>query len=215
MKSVGEILKQERLGQNKTLAEIHRETKIPHKTLLALERGDYSQLPPATFIKGFISIYAQSLGLSAEPLLAIFRRDWQKIEKIRIVPQALTQPAAHHQTFWTPKTTIIITVTTILAIFIGFFGLEVKNFYAPPKLTINFPADNQEVTEKLITLSGNTNTDASIYLNDQLLDLDEKGNFATTVELTPGENTLTVKAINRRGKASQKILLLKLVDKNI
>ena len=86
MKSVGQILKKEREKQGRTILQIYRETKIPEKNLLALEADKYSSLPSATFIKGFISIYAKALELDEKKLIAIFRRDWKKREEAKIVP---------------------------------------------------------------------------------------------------------------------------------
>jgi len=108
MKSVGQILKKERQKQGKTLNQINRETKIPEKNLIALETDDYASLPPATFIKGFIQIYAKSLDLDEKKLIAIFRRDWQKKEQTKIIPEGLTKPLDGQSSFWNPKTTVVL-----------------------------------------------------------------------------------------------------------
>ena len=76
MRTVGQVLKEERERKFYTLEEIEKATKIRKELLEALEEGNYKKLPPPTFIQGFIKNYGKFLNLDTEKLLAIFRREF-------------------------------------------------------------------------------------------------------------------------------------------
>lgn len=199
MKTVGEILKNERLKQEKTLRQLHQQTKIPEKTLIALENNDYSKLPSATFIKGFIKIYTQTLGLDQTKILAVFRRDWEKQEEKKILPKGLAKPL-DRQSFWTPKTGLILILSFIATLILIYFGFQLKNFLLPPFLTVTTPEDSQQFDKKEITVVGKTSKDASLKINEQTVSLEDNGSFSHTFKALFGENTIIVVATDRRGK---------------
>jgi len=198
MKSVGHILKKQREKQGKSLSQINRITKIPEKNLLALEADNYSLLPAPTFVKGFIQIYAKALDLDPEKLVAIFRRDSQKKEQSEVLPQGLTPITK--KTFWNPKLTISLAIGLLLAVFLSFFGFHLKNYFSPPILLVEKPVDNQEIKEEQVEVKGKTSKDVSVYVNDELINVDAKGEFNYQFKVFSGTNTITVKAVNSRDK---------------
>lgn len=199
MKTVGEILKSERLKKNKSLLQLHRETKIPQRFLVALEANDFSTLPPDTFVKGFIKIYSQALGLSASQLLAVYRRDREGQEQKEILPPSLSEDAIQKKWHWTPKLTAIIGISMAIVLFLSYLGWQIWSFLAPPKLIVERPVDNQIIKEESTEVVGQTNKDASVYVNDQLVNITNQGKFTYTIKLFPGENRLVITAVNRRG----------------
>ena len=78
MRTVGQILREERERKFYTLEEIEKATKIRKELLEALEAGQYSKLPPPTFVQGFIKNYGKFLKLDIDKLLAIFRREFSE-----------------------------------------------------------------------------------------------------------------------------------------
>jgi len=199
MKSIGEIFKRRRIKQAKTLEQVHRQTKIPLKTLKALETDNFDCLPAATFIKGFISIYARNLGLDEKKLIAVFRRDWQKKESKEIMLSGLTTPF-DRVNFWTPKLAGILTGVFFLTIFLGYLGFQLKNFFSPPRLMVEKPTENEQVKTEELEVKGKAERQASVYINGKLIDLDQQGNFSYQLRVFPGENRLEIKAVNRRGR---------------
>lgn len=69
MKEIGQLLKQTREAQGKTLEEISAHTKIQLPTLVALEDGDFGRLSNKAFTKGFLRNYAKVLGLDADAII--------------------------------------------------------------------------------------------------------------------------------------------------
>ena len=67
-----------------------------------------------------------------------------------------------------------------------------------PKLIISEPEDGREIKggDKKVTISGITDNDASVYVNNGQIIVSKDGSFTTSIPLNDGENTITVKAVN-------------------
>ena len=75
MKITGQILKENRERRNITLSEVSLSTKITIRTLISIEGGDPANLPPKTFLRGFVRSYAQYLGLDVEEIMRTFQEE--------------------------------------------------------------------------------------------------------------------------------------------
>ena len=69
MSQLGERLRAARESQGISLAQAAAETRILQRYLVALEDGDYQNLPGDVYTRGFIRNYAAFLGLSADELI--------------------------------------------------------------------------------------------------------------------------------------------------
>ncbi len=199
MKTVGEILKQERKKQGKSLKEISQQTKIPLSSLEFLETDNFSPLPSAVFIKGFIKSYARCLRLDSGKVLAVFRRDYESKEKDKIVLRG-TNKSLDQSVFWTPRTMIISLFTFALMIIVSFLFLQLRGYLFAPSLKIFSPQEGERLNSLIVEVKGKTIPDASLFINNRLASIDFDGSFSYKLELLPGETVIKVKAVNRRGK---------------
>ena len=103
MKTAGEILAAARREKGWSIEELSRRTKIQPKFLKAIELSQFSKLPKAPFVKGFVRTAAGELGLDPHGLAAIFRRDFGTGEESQIVPKTLE--AGKKKFGWTPQMT--------------------------------------------------------------------------------------------------------------
>ncbi|MBX6395317.1 MAG: helix-turn-helix domain-containing protein [Alicyclobacillaceae bacterium] len=69
MEDVGQFLRQTRESRGITLEDAAQATKIRQTYLEAIEKGDWSALPPAVYARGFIRSYAEFLGLDGSEIL--------------------------------------------------------------------------------------------------------------------------------------------------
>lgn len=67
---MGERLRQARLAQGLSLAEVEQATHIRQRYLLALERDDWAACPGKFYARAFFRSYARFLGLMPDTLLA-------------------------------------------------------------------------------------------------------------------------------------------------
>jgi cytoskeletal protein RodZ len=86
MSQLGERLRVARESQGIGLAQAAVETRILQRYLVALEDGDFQHLPGDVYARGFIRNYSSYLGLSAEELIELYRRERGMSEPIRVVP---------------------------------------------------------------------------------------------------------------------------------
>jgi len=119
MRTVGQILKEEREKKFYTLLEIEKATKIRKELLEALENGEYQKLPPQTFVQGFIKNYGKFLGLPTEKLLAIFRREFLEAKNPPRILESFRSPIDKGRFRLTPTKVIVSTVLTLIIIFFG------------------------------------------------------------------------------------------------
>jgi len=70
METLGNYLREEREKQGKTLKHIAQKTCITRTTLQAIEDDQDELLPPPSYLRGFLKLYALELGLNTEDLLA-------------------------------------------------------------------------------------------------------------------------------------------------
>lgn len=69
---IGDELRQARIRRGRSIAQAHQATRIARHYLEALEDEDWGRMPAAPFARGFLSSYAQYLGLDDGPLLERF-----------------------------------------------------------------------------------------------------------------------------------------------
>jgi cytoskeleton protein RodZ len=86
MKEIGQLLKQTREAQGKTLEEISALTKIQLPTLVALEDGDFGRLSNKAFTKGFLRNYAKVLGLDADAIILSLGGPAKPLADVKPVP---------------------------------------------------------------------------------------------------------------------------------
>jgi cytoskeletal protein RodZ len=61
MTEVGDYLKKERETKRLSVQEVAERTKISKRYLVCIENGDYDQLPPGPYAKGYIAAYARQV----------------------------------------------------------------------------------------------------------------------------------------------------------
>lgn len=72
--TAGILLKEAREKQGLSIADVSEATYIRKHILTAIEEGDFSVLPAAAQVKGFIRAYAEYLGLNGEEILLSLRQ---------------------------------------------------------------------------------------------------------------------------------------------
>jgi cytoskeletal protein RodZ len=201
MKTVGEILKKARLEKQLTLEQISRQTRIALKYLQAIEVNDYKQLPPATFTKGFIQNFAKAVDLNPINILAIFRRDYDQDDRGRIIARGLTEPVRAPVAFFNPTTTSIMLTAVIAVLIAGFFIRQIIIFASAPSISVIEPKEYAQTTSP-VTISGQTQAQVALTINNRIVNVSETGQFTTQVNLPPGEHTLIITATSRSQKST-------------
>ncbi|MCX2726506.1 DUF4115 domain-containing protein [Thermomicrobium sp. 4228-Ro] len=127
MGEFGELLRNARAYRGVSLTDAERATRIHRRYLAALEQEAFDQLPPLTYARGIVRIYAQYLGLDPLTVLAKFEEaHGQRSMGFRVVPavRQVREPMAH----WAPNFAVIVFMLAISAIV---FALVYTTYLAP------------------------------------------------------------------------------------
>lgn len=197
MRTVGQILKEEREKKIFTLEEIEKATKIRLELLQALEADDYQKLPPPTFIQGFIKNYGKFLKLDSEKLLAIFRREFSEHKHPPRILESFQNPLDKKGFRITPTKFISMIVILLLLVFFAYLWFEYRFLVGPPTLDILSPQNNITVESQIIEIKGRTNPETKVTINSQEVSVDPLGNFSQEIKLNENINKITITAISK------------------
>ena len=89
MEPVGRYLKNIRLARGITIGEIARVTRVPERSIIALEDDRFDDLPGEVFVRGFLKAYARALSISVDDMLARYTssRRVARVVPLPIVPR--------------------------------------------------------------------------------------------------------------------------------
>ncbi len=201
MKTVGSILREARIGKRLSLEQVERDTKIRLKFLTAIESDDYSGLPSVSYAKGFIKNYGIYLGLSADTVLAFFRRQTQETPKATLLPKGISESLNGSWFRLTPGRFLALLLFIFTGIFLVYFGIQYRKLQIPPFLTLNSPKEKLISSERRIDVDGKTDPDATVTINTISVLVRKDGRFFDQITLEEGIHTITVVATSRFGKS--------------
>jgi cytoskeletal protein RodZ len=69
MEEIGQKIKEARLEKGIQINEVQRSTKIRSKYLKAIEEGNFEIIPQEVFLKGFLRVYANYVGLDGKEIM--------------------------------------------------------------------------------------------------------------------------------------------------
>jgi len=194
----GQRLNEQRIIKGLTIEEVSKETKIKGSYLSAIEKGEYQKLPASTYIQGFVRNYAKYLGLPEKEILALFRREFDDKKAFAVLPEGLVKedfPIRRIRLADTAK--ILIFLFLILLFYILFqYRFAIIN----PPLEVLSPNERAVVSSRTITVSGKTDPNATVFVNEETASLDSDGNFKKVINVFPGKIKIVIKAVNRFGK---------------
>jgi cytoskeletal protein RodZ len=190
----------ERKGVDLYRAE--RDTKIRARYLAALERGDYRELPGAVYTKGFLRNYALYLGLDPDEVLLQWRRERgapQEPAPVIAVPRPIAAP--RRGLTFSPSLIVFALLLALVAVFVGWLGLQLLRFSKPPTIAVTSPAVavlevDEDATSYL--LEGTTIAGGSVTVKtadvEARANADPAGRWELKVDLRRGENQFRITA---------------------
>lgn len=201
-KTLGELLVEQRGRAGLTIETVAAQTRVKLEYLQAIERNDFSGLPAAVFVKGFIRSYARVLEIDPQPLLALLRRDYKTTAHGTLLPQEIIVTATRQPRL--PKTLRLLLIGTIaLAGVLGsYIGWQWLLLNRPPEIILTHPTELAEV-ESQFSVMGRTSANSTVTVNGQPVPLKPDGFFVAEVTLPKiGIATIVIEARDPKGKAT-------------
>lgn len=200
--TLGEKLKKMRSDKRVSLNEISRATKIRVEYLQWLEEGKYDELPADVYVRGFLKSYGEFLGVDENNLVRLYEKEkgikrnlekgkTPKKESLKIKPINISAFV------FTPKKFAFFFAATV--VFLAFFYLyrEAGSLTDTPRLVVLSPNPNLIMEGNSVMLEGKTDKDARVFVNDQLVLVDDEGKFQEEISLQSGINVIHIRAVNK------------------
>jgi cytoskeletal protein RodZ len=199
--NVGEILQTARERKGVDLARAERETKIRARHLMALESGDFNDLPAPVYAKGFLRNYSTYLGLDAEEVMARWRREIDQprsaeAPKIKPPPQPITAPSRGFKL--TSGLIVALILAAVVVGFVGYVGLQLVRFTQNPEVTLNGPTVRTlapGAERILLSGGGSPNVEVTATGADDLVrstTASTRGTWSLDLEVNKGRNDFTI-----------------------
>jgi len=198
--SLGERLKKAREDAGLTLKKFADISKIQIKYLERLEGGEFEKLPAFVYIHGFLGKYAEILNLPLKELLQDYEKQAidSKHERQTTLP-SLSSP----KIIITPKKITWGVIILVSMVVIGYLVYQLDFLIASPKLIVEYPSSDLTINRTTIEISGQSDPSAKLTINGQQVYVEKGGAFRQEINLSPGLNTLDIRAANRFGKSSE------------
>lgn len=195
--TLGQIFKRYREAEGIKISQVEKETKINHRMIEALENDNYRAMPDELYVKNIIKTYASYLNLDFNRLLLLY--DAAKKHQAPAAPQAQPQEV---KVILTPQRVRNMIIVAVVLILFGYLGWQLTQVFQAPKLVIYQPVKDLVTTQNFIDISGKTEKEAQVFINDKEVYLDYNGEFKTTLDLQKGLNLIKISAVKKRSAAN-------------
>lgn len=198
--TVGETLRQAREEQGWKINELAKDTAIHPRFIQALEEDRHQDLPGDIYVRHWLRQLCVKFKLNSQNLV----EQWLKERQIKDFHQPFTAPSISKiapPLIITGKQLRWWAVGLVSLALIAFLGSRIYAVVNPPLLTITHPANNTLNLHNQFSLeiTGQTNPEALVTINNQVLNADLNGNFTQMISLKKGLNQITITAKKKHG----------------
>lgn len=207
--TLGEKLAKKRAALGYDIKEAERATRIRAKYLELLEAGSYDALPPDVYVRGFLKNYAGFLRLDQNKVIRLYLKEKGLKENVKKVVSPKSPAKKPRSNLKAPK--MIVTPKRIaigfaligaLLVF-SYIGWQVSILTAPPKLSVQTPNENSQISGDSLVVEGKTDAGADVFINDVPIGVDPEGNFKEKISLQDGVNLIKIASKNKLNKVTQ------------
>ncbi|MCX6743964.1 MAG: helix-turn-helix domain-containing protein [Candidatus Parcubacteria bacterium] len=193
--TLGQVFKRYRESEGLKIAQVEKDIKISHRMIEALEADDYRALPDEIYVKNIIKTYGRYLSLDYNKLLALF--DSVQVQKNSNLPEVKTKPI---RVILTPQRVRNVIIGLAVLMLVVYLGWQLNNIFQPPQLSVYSPENNLATDKNYIEITGKTEKEARVYINEKEVFLDVNGEFKATLDLQKGMNLIKISAAKKRSK---------------
>ncbi len=207
--SVAEQLKVTRAKKGYQLEEVAAVINVNLRYLKAMEEGDYAILPTGIYSLNYLREYANFLELDYEKLLKKFKVE-QRIYQSRDQLDLFSRQTVDRKYFVaTPNVIKYLTIALIALASLIYLWFLIQNIFVAPKLEVIFPTQGFISGRSELVISGKTEPETEVLINDQQAIVSATGEFSEEINLKSGVNTIVVtaqKAAKRKNTIIREVL---------
>lgn len=207
MKSLAQVLADARQKRGWSQQHLSQETSVPEEFIARIEKQEFTQLPPRSLVKGYIQLLANALHIPEETALALFRRDFPQQPDSAQKSTSWTDWSTKKNSWWKPQLVPLIAVGIVIFLTISILLMQWQHLGQPPQLQVTSLTEHAVVASP-ISVTGKTDSGATVTINTEIVSLDPQGNFNYQMELPPGERSIVVQARDAQGRLSEKVFFI-------
>lgn len=207
MKNLGETLSETRKKKHISTTHAASDLLIKKEHIEALESQDWQSLPEPTFVKGFIKSYATYLGLDADHILAIYRREFDESKFQR----QHKNPRAEKRLFLTPTRLINLAFIFAIFVFVAYILITFSSILSTPKLEVLSPQPDITTSVPVVQVIGKTDPEATVSIAGEFAPVDNQGNFSKEYSLSQGKNDIEIISSKRLSPKARIIRTVRLI----
>lgn len=198
--SIGATLKSLRKRQGISLDMIAKSTNIQRGVLEAFEADRHHELPDPIYARHFLKQFVEAVHGDTEYFLARYDEECgtcpANVTELKIPRQRVARDLLRR---WRPMIgKLAIALAALLLL--GYIGTQIHARLSPPTLVVDQPAQDIQTTSATLEVTGQTEKEVYISINDHPVLTDPTGRFKTDVTLTRGLNIITVEARRKYGR---------------
>ncbi|MEK7452965.1 MAG: helix-turn-helix domain-containing protein [Patescibacteria group bacterium] len=195
--SLSDFFRQKREEKRMTMKVLSQRTGISLRNLEKIESGDWDQLPAPIYIRDFLSKCAYAFFEDERIFLDIY--EYEVSSKIN-EKYSDAKKMIKKSFIITPKTIAKSSFLIFVCILIAYFIFQLNYLLGSPKLIAVSPKNDIITRLKEIEISGFTQSENKVSINENDIFVDSRGFFNETIPLQLGINTINIKATNRLNK---------------
>jgi cytoskeletal protein RodZ len=200
IQTVGEELKQHRETLGISPERAAREINLNVRYIKQLEKNDFEELPADIYTINILKAYSQILQLNPNTVIEKYKKEKNIYLRTKVKKKKLFIQNRFVAFFLNPKLLKYLIVALLLAGVFSYIGWEVNKIISPPFLEIFTPQNDLIVQDISLEISGQTEKEVDLYINDRPLLIDPQGNFSIDINLQKGENIIKITAQKRHSK---------------
>jgi len=202
LETLGEKLRRHREKNGWSQEKAARLISTNADNIIKIEAGDFAAMPPAVYATNILKNYAKLLQLNPIMVIECYQKEKKLFDKIqqRRVKQKISRFYQAINDFLNPRTLKYLIIILLFAAVIAYLGFEVNRIISPPAVEIFSPADDLTTTDSQVIISGQTEKEVSVQINDQPLLIDQAGRFTLTLNLQNGLNIVKISARKKHSK---------------
>lgn len=189
--SIGSYVKRIREKREITLDEVAEKTNIKIKYLLAIENGNYKDLPRGVYSKIFFKKYIEFLGIRHKNIVNDFIKEQNRGQHFE--SNIFFNKIVNWKNLLSlPKVLRNLSIFFIILICFLYLFFYFRNIFSSPSLEVFYPSDNYILNEFSVKVEGQTEPESEVKINGQLILIDSSGYFSKSIYLKSGVNIITV-----------------------
>jgi cytoskeletal protein RodZ len=216
--SVAQQLLTTRVKKGYQLEEITKVINVNLRYLRAMEEGDYAILPAGIYGLNYLREYANFLDLDYEKLINKFKAE-QQIYQSSDQRHLFARQTVNRKYFVAAPNVVkyssIVFIAFCSLIYLWFL---IQNIFVAPDLKIISPIQGLISGRSRIVVSGQTEPETEILINERQAIVSDKGEFSEELNLKPGVNTIVVtaqKAAKKKNTIIREVLFKETIKEEV